>query len=77
MLEAAAFVVAILGCADGGTQRADARVLTPRYETAAQCRAHLPQLLAAHTDLDFPTVMADCRQQGAQVAKVSTPKPRG
>ena len=77
MLEAAAFVVAILGCGDAGTQCADARVLSPRYETAAQCRAQLTQALAEHTDLDFPTVMADCRQQGAQVAKVSAPKPKG
>ena len=77
MLEAAAFVVAILGCGDAGDRCADARVLTARYATAAECRAQLSTVLAKHTDLDFPTVMADCRESGAQLAKADKVKPKG
>ena len=71
------FVMAILGCADSGTQCADARVLPARYATAAECRAQLSQNLARHTDLDFPTVLADCRQQGPQLAKAVLTRPKG
>jgi spermidine synthase len=74
MLESLAFVVAILGCADGGTQCAAARTLPTSYATAAECRAQLTRVLAEHTDLDFPTVMADCRLRGEQLAKVEMPK---
>ena len=78
MIEATAFVMAILGCGDAGTQCADARVLPARYATAAECRAQLPTALARHTDLDFPTVMADCREQGPRVARVDMKvKPKG
>ena len=64
------FVMAIMGCNDGAAQCADARVLPARYETVAQCRAALPRALADNTDLEFPTVQADCRAQGMRVAKV-------
>ena len=64
------FVMAIMGCNDGAAQCADARVLPARYETVAQCRAALRRALADNTDLEFPTVQADCRAKGTQVAKV-------
>ena len=76
-MEPVFFVLAILGCADGGTQCADARVLPARYATVAQCRAQMSHTLARQTDLDFPTVLADCRQQGPQVAKADLTKPKG
>jgi hypothetical protein len=72
------FMVAILGCADGGTQCADARLLPARYATVAQCRAQLTTVLSQNMDLDFPTVSADCRPQGAAVAKLPmAAKPKG
>lgn len=68
MIEATAFVMAILGCGDAGTQCADARILPVRFATVSECRAQLPTALARHTDLDFPTLLADCREQRARVA---------
>ena len=69
MMEPLAFAIAILGCADGGSQCATARMLPASYATAAECRAQLTRVLAEQTNLDFPTIMADCRQRGDQLAK--------
>lgn len=67
------YVVAIMGCADGGQAVrgacAPARLLPARYATAAQCRAALPARLAENTDVPFPEVSADCRPQGVQTAE--------
>ena len=63
------FVVAILGCGDGAAACSDARILPARYATVAQCRAALPGALAANTDLAFPTLGADCRARGMQIAR--------
>lgn len=71
------FVVAIMGCGDGASADLgacrNARTLPARYETAAQCRAALPQRLAENTDVDFPVIQADGRLQGARVAEQPTP----
>ncbi|WP_419808936.1 hypothetical protein [Sphingomonas sp.] len=71
------FVVAIMGCGDGTDACRDARVLPARYETAAQCNAALPQRLAENSDVDFPTIQADCRLRGAQVAEIKPPRRPG
>ena len=72
------YVMAIMGCGDGGGQFTDARVLPVRYETVAQCRAALPRALADNTDVEFPTIQADCRAQGMTVAKADLKgKPKG
>ena len=69
------FVIAILGCADGGAACQTVATLAPRYETAAQCSAAREQALDANTDLDFPTLIAECRRSGATPAslKISLP----
>lgn len=71
------FVMAIIGCGDAGTTCGDARVLPMHYATAAQCRAALPQGLADNTDVPFPTIQADCRAKGVQVAVDAKGKRRG
>jgi hypothetical protein len=70
------FVLAIMGCGDDGDACRTARVEPTRYETAAQCRAQLPDALARSRDLDFPSIAADCRRIGVQVAMRAVP-PRG
>ena len=69
------FVVAILGCGDGGGQCTEARVAPVRYETLAQCRAALPQQIAANTDVPFPVIGADCRQRGGMRMASAEGKP--
>ena len=55
------YMIAILGCADGGSSCQVAATLAPRYESASQCRAARESALDANTDLDFPTLIAECR----------------
>jgi len=62
------FVMAIMGCGDGNTQCAEARIVPTHYVTAAQCRADLPAMLARNTDLSYPVISAACRANGPQIA---------
>jgi hypothetical protein len=55
------FVIAILGCADGGSSCTPVATLQTRYETQAQCSAATPVALEANTNFDFPTLIARCR----------------
>lgn len=56
------YVIAILGCGDGGGGCEQARAAPTRYESAAQCRAAANAVLMANTDLDYPVLRADCRK---------------
>jgi len=62
------YVIAIMGCSDGGVQCSQQRVEPIRYASAAQCRAELPAALMRATDLDYPTLSAACRQIGVSMA---------
>ena len=55
------FVIAILGCADGGSACTPVATLQTRYESAGQCAAATVAALEANSDFDFPTLLARCR----------------
>ena len=55
------FVIAILGCADGGTSCTPVATLQTRYESAAQCTAATAPALEANNNFDFPSLVAQCR----------------
>lgn len=55
------FVIAIMGCADGAASCTPVATLSQRYESRAQCDAATGEALAANTDFDFPTIVAECR----------------
>ena len=55
------FVIAILGCADGGSACTPVATLNTRYESAAQCSAATGPALEANSNFDFPTLVARCR----------------
>jgi hypothetical protein len=76
MLDPVLFVVAIMGCGDARTDCTEARVVRARYETAAECQANLPAVLAANTDLDFPDLTATCRRDRPMYAATAA-RPRG
>jgi hypothetical protein len=59
------FVIAILGCADGGSSCTPVATLQTRYENAAQCSAATAGALETHNDFDFPTLVARCRPGAA------------
>lgn len=67
------YVIAILGCADGGTSCQVAATPAARYETAAQCQAAREEALDRNSDLDFPTLIAECRRSSATPAAARKP----
>jgi len=55
------FVIAILGCADGGSACTPVATLETRYATEAQCAAATGAALIQNSDFDYPTLVARCR----------------
>lgn len=62
------YFIAILGCADGGASCQTVATLAPRYESAAQCAAARDEALDRNSDLDFPTLIAQCQKSLARPA---------
>ena len=70
------FVIAILGCADGGSACAPVATLPARYATQAECSAATAASLEANSDFDFPTLLARCGSEAAsQSAEATRDKP--
>src|SRR5690349_16592659 len=51
------FVIAILGCADGGSACTPVATLQTRYESAEQCAAATVPALEANSNFDYPTLL--------------------
>lgn len=66
------YFIAILGCADGSAACQPIATLATRYENQALCVAATADALSANSDLDFPTLVAECRPAKA---KASAAKP--
>ena len=62
------FVIAILGCADGGSACTPVATLPAHYADVAQCSAATADALEANSDFDFPTLLAQCRPGAASRA---------
>ncbi len=71
------YFIAILGCADSGASCQTVATLAPRYESAAQCAAARDDALDRNSDLDFPTLVAQCQKSSVRpaAAKRSAPVP--
>jgi hypothetical protein len=70
------FVIAILGCADGGSSCTPVATLQTHYATAAECSAATPAALENNNDFDFPTLVARCRAGTAtKTAEAQRDKP--
>ena len=67
------FVIAILGCADGGSSCTQLATLQTRYESAEQCTAATVAALEANSDFDYPTLLARCRSGSAASASAVRP----
>lgn len=67
------YVIAILGCADGGASCQQVSVAPARYESAAACEAATGDVLAGSTDFDFPTLVARCRTAKSPAAAERQP----
>ena len=62
----AAYVIAILGCADGAGQCTPVATLPARYESEATCFAATGEALVDSIQADFPTIVAQCRPAAAR-----------
>jgi len=62
------FVIAILGCADGGSQCTPVATLQTRYATQTQCAAATSAALEANSNFDFPTLLARCKAGSASLS---------
>jgi hypothetical protein len=71
----AAYVIAILGCADGSAACQPVATIPMRYENHAACSAATAATLATNSDFDFPTLVAECRPAGALPAAVKEDRP--
>lgn len=63
------FVIAILGCADGGSACTPVATLQTHYATEAQCSEATGAALIENSNLDFPTLVARCRQDNPRSAE--------
>ena len=61
------FLIAILGCGEGDVCR-EVRVVETRYQSEAACTAATARALEANTDLEFPSIVAQCRPVQANAA---------
>lgn len=62
------FFIAILGCADGSAACTPVATMPTRYESQSACVAATGNALAASTEFDFPTILAECRAGKAPVS---------
>lgn len=56
------FLIAILGCADGGSSCTPVATLDTHYATEAECTAATSSALEQNSNFDFPTLLARCRR---------------
>lgn len=59
------FLIAILGCADGGGSCTQVATLQTRYSTIAECSAATSAALENNSNFDFPTLLARCKPGNA------------
>jgi hypothetical protein len=68
------FVIAILGCADGGGSCTPVATLQTHYATEAECTAASGAALMDNNGFDFPTLVASCRSGEVKAANIDRPR---
>ena len=70
------FVIAILGCADGGGACTPVTTLQTHYATQTECADATTAALEANSNFDFPILLARCRAgAGEKSAEIVPDKP--
>jgi len=70
------FVIAILGCADGSQACTRVATMPAQYADQQSCAASVGKALEANADLDFPTLVAECRAVSQRPAASRNPQPK-
>ena len=73
-MEPLVYIMAIMGCADGGTLCAQERIVERRFISMSECNAAAEQELILNSDIDAPVITAMCRRTTAQWAEANLPK---
>ncbi len=68
------FIIAIFGCADGSAACTPVATVPTHYASEAACSAATPDALLANSDLDFPTLSAQCRRVAPRSAATDEPR---
>ena len=68
------FIIAIFGCADGSTACTPVATVPTHYASQAACSAATGDALLANSDLDFPSLSAECRQVAPGSAATDEPR---
>jgi hypothetical protein len=68
------FVIAILGCGDEGVACRTVAAPAAHYATEKACLAARGDVLMANSDLDFPSLLAEC-QPVSRKASTAQPEP--
>ena len=68
------FVIAIMGCSDAGQDCRTVATAPAHYGSEQECLAARGDALMANTDLDFPTLFANCLPR-ARKATATEPAP--
>ena len=66
------YVMAIMGCGDGGYQCTEVRLVETRFETMAQCQQAAQAQLIRNGDLEYPELLASCRSVTNQIVMADT-----
>jgi len=61
-MNSALIVMAILGCADDGSQCQAVRTVATPYASVEACNAAAGPVLERLTDLEYPSIMAQCQK---------------
>jgi hypothetical protein len=62
------FLIAIMGCGDGGGSCHQVRMLEARYESRAACTAATTAALTGASDVDAPVIVAQCVAAGQRAS---------
>lgn len=64
-MEAAFFLIAIMGCGEAEAPCQQVRMLETRYESQAACTAATEAAVTQFMDIDYPVVVAQCHAAGS------------
>jgi len=64
------YLIAILGCGEGDASCQEVQIAAPRFASEAACAAATARVLERYADLQYPSVVAQCRAVGATPAQL-------
>lgn len=75
-MESLAFVMALMGCSDGGGACTEVRLSDYAFKSRAQCEHAVELVLNRSTDIDYPSISARCMTARQYAANRDAPQAR-